>query len=392
MDYKDYIQFLTGCGVRFESRTGLPVACGVRLDRNGYCVVLGDAFEAFSDAAKLVALQHEMSHIVRGDLVGFDRFETAVANVAMDAVINHRLDVTPIVESGYQPVTYDRLREQDAEIPSYQTGWRPIYEHLLQRRNRSATGRQGQESGQESDQESDQESGQGSGQDFDFHEAADSATERLAAHAATIARMRGNIEKMQRSGDRSEREKAAEMDGEIRSAGGAVLTSDGGGVYRHKPVGDQRLRRLIAAVRGSVGEALQRERSYAREGRDEGLRGVVRRPKARIVIACDLSGSINHWEREFIASLTANLQRDYDVRCLAFAGRCVPWRPSAPHPVEVGNGTLFQPVYQAAKALKPDLLVFLTDGEAFDDKRNPFRFRAVEVIIKGKTLVEINKL
>jgi hypothetical protein len=93
------------------------------------------------------------------------------------------------------------------------------------------------------------------------------------------------------------------------------------------------------------------------------LPGRGRVPRARVIIAVDVSGSMTQWWDRILATAEA-LRRDYDIEVVAWADRAAFVRG---HQVpQVGCGTEMRPMLELAIRERPDLLCVLSDMDIAD--------------------------
>jgi hypothetical protein len=93
------------------------------------------------------------------------------------------------------------------------------------------------------------------------------------------------------------------------------------------------------------------------------LPGRGRVPRARVIIAVDVSGSMAQWWDRILATAEA-LRRDYDIEVVAWADRAAFVRG---HQVpQVGYGTEMAPMLELAIRERPDLLCVLSDMDIAD--------------------------
>ncbi|MGL5936562.1 MAG: hypothetical protein ACRCZI_13190, partial [Cetobacterium sp.] len=105
---------------------------------------------------------------------------------------------------------------------------------------------------------------------------------------------------------------------------------------------------------------LTRVRSYMREGRVSGLRGVLRKPQPSIAVALDVSGSISDAELQRAKNITEFLRvSGYKVQPYVFASDAKAWPDATPMPA-VGSGTDLGPLMHATQ--QHHILVILSDG------------------------------
>lgn len=317
---------------RAEWSTEVPVAATCVDDHGRIRVLINpEVWGRLDDEARCVVLAHEVAHVVRGDLIV--RVEDpARANWAQDLVINRTLDARPVLDRcGLRVPQWDEMLAESLELPAAPTpGWRVIYDAVTPPEGN------GGEGGITADTRNDPDGCEGcgtrpGGRDPDPMEILE------AAQAASAA-----------------------------------------GVWRHEsrgrvviPAVDSRmLARLLARIR-RVSHAGIRvpTRTYRREGRVPELRGVARVPTIRVLVACDVSGSMT----DVVQGLAALAHvRDIDTVWCAFADRIVDVWPRAPRALpQPSGGTLFGPVVEHAERAGVDVLVMVTDGMCADRPRPP---------------------
>lgn len=115
---------------------------------------------------------------------------------------------------------------------------------------------------------------------------------------------------------------------------------------------------------------LVRRRGWRRPGRMPGLPGTARRPSLHVMIALDVSGSTGNWWPDMIAACRG-ITRTHTVQIVCHSDEIVFEGQAIPLDAPVGGGTLFKPVCQVAKRVRPDCLIWVTDGESGDKPRLP---------------------
>lgn len=338
MTATDLIRRLTAAGVAIAWNDEMPT-CATRLTPAGYTITFGRAYLHGTPEQQTVMIQHELGHIVRGDCLvqGVDH---GAANIAMDSQINESLDHGIVRSLG--GVLYAAIRERYPTLPAALPGWRPVYDAIMARRQRSAQGDQaGEAAGGDCDPD-----GHPNGLCGGAHADGDADACRQA-HAAAVLRIRA---------DDVLRDAAAGAGTGIATAPRQVPA-----VPKPMPAIEQALSAITAVARRDG--VLRRTRGYARPGRTPELRGVVRQPILRVGVAVDASGSMT--ESLMLAEGVALwLARRHTLRTCAFQDAVSPWRPGTA--IAAGGGTLFQPVYRWAIAEQVDALLMVTDGIAPD--------------------------
>lgn len=258
--------------------------------RNGRMIIEINTNTAKDDQTVKQFFMHEIAHFVRDDLTELRKAESdidhALKNFAMDCVINSQLFEKFWRERGY--VTHRGLCDKyktDA-IPRPNKGWHEIYKFLK------------------------------------------SLPENQQSEI-----VKDFIIDVEDDGSMSEEERiivSSELADAVQKASGAM---DGGAGERHgkRRAGNRALpdtpnlenNPILNAVRRALTMAFSKkhpsrttyksyQRSYMREGRVEGLRGVTRRPLPSVAVFCDVSGSMGS-EYERIAHMFSKITRECDV-------------------------------------------------------------------------------
>lgn len=270
-------------------------------------------------------LMHEIAHLVRGDLVTWDRLRKEEGashkafNVATDASINGNLLGRVRLPRG--SVTYDWVKERfgdDAPSPSL---WvERLYRWLLER----------------------------GGGDIEDDIIVDILEPGGGGEKMTQAWMRAAL-----------------------SAPPGVDVPAMVPAPKYKRVEMPPVARLIQSLlryaRGG-GSIRLHSRTHLREGRVPGLRGVHRPYAARVVLAMDTSGSMAGYIGAYEDVSRALGQQGIEVERWVWADKAAPWPDGADMP-DVGGGTQLVPLLKAMGDAKPDALVIFTDGEIADGER-----------------------
>lgn len=306
--------------VRLEEDPGLPTAAAT-LDRHGYRIVWGAAARGWSDAELMGVLDHEIAHILRGDLLaGPIRENPCLWNVACDAVINESLrDLPP-------GVRWADLAADLGPLPHPVQGAFKLYEALKQRAEAGAAA------------------------SFDVLSNDVPPGERGQAerhHAAAVL-----------DAPRTLKERAAGAGAGLDVHPARPPAACGLGFPPLLPVVERIVRFL------GQGQQRVRTRTFLREGRVEGLRGVARVPRARVVLALDCSGSMSEWVGAYWSLLAGLERRGLEVEAWAWADEAARWPRGAPQPA-VGGGTRLGSLWERLGG-RPDLVAVLTDGDLAD--------------------------
>lgn len=346
---------LRRAGVVVREEPGFPTAYSC-LTATGYEIALGDMWRRADAAARVAILSHELMHILRGDCLPSAqalRPIREIAAVAEDACINTPEMLAAVKRAtGVDGILYEDLRDgpDDAELPAtYVPGPTHIYRVLKSRARiiKVQTCGGARLAG-------------GVGQ-----------SEAERRHAATVLTLR------------------PETDEERDALAGTVLPGmrdATAGRALARVWGPMPAAQISAAIEAVHGAALKGERrprrTWAREGRRPEMRGVARLPRAYIMLALDVSGSMTEWYGK-VAALADRLAARHRLEVWTFdtaARRCGRKLPAA---VEWGGGTHFRPVLRAAELAAPDALIMVTDGDAGDMWTPPTGVPVVWVCVDG---------
>lgn len=313
MNTDEIVQNLRSMGIAVRHDPTIPTAVAI-LHRSGYEIRYGNGF----DVAPI--FWHEFSHIVRGDcLADLKGCNPLLANYAMDAIINSRIDLETIKNAtGVGGITLDGLRKDYPDIPQYPNGWRKLHDIMLK-------------SGKHKCQKRIDELVQC---DADV-----SPEEKRAIHAAMLAAAirRGVL--------------SLPMPNLPKAAPNLQLMNL------------QRLTRHVRLAVGREGRVKIRTRSWRRPGRVALTRGHTNLQKKHVEVLFDCSGSMADWVGMLLAT-QRSLARRYHTGTVIYDTE-VRWegRQAAPADIPVGGGTTVSPALRLADSKRPDCVVVITDGE-----------------------------
>lgn len=372
-------------GIRVEYDMTLDTAC-VTMRDGQYVMRLGQIMQGLSEPAQAAVVAHELAHVLRGDLIAMkDQPERnrMAWNVASDVHINHGLRQEDVVE--LEALTYTGLREQVPGLPEHLPGTRPLYERLLGQQ--SPQGQQGAEGetgeGQQGGEGEQDGQGQGAPEERDGQQeqggagngAEQNRDGQPQGSGFTPEGYSGDLDPGDGSVSETEHTKTVMRAREAARQEGVDLPClpPLGGTMRRLSAEPWKvparlstvLQALEACARSARG-ALVRTRSYSRPGRVEGLRGVIRAPRMRILVALDASGSMHDWA-PFAVSAAAALRRTLDVELAVWADTAAmaPRAHLGEWP-DVGGYTCPDAVAPLVRNF--DAVVVITDGQ-FDARR-----------------------
>jgi predicted metal-dependent peptidase len=288
-----------------------------------YAVLTSHGYEIWTAPGWAIApvLWHEVAHILRGDCITMREVppeECLLANVAMDSLINRHIDMDEIRRTfpATAGITLEELREKYPEIPLFPGDWEEV-------------------------------------------------ADILKKHAAQLQRATGDP----RMDDDVTPEEAKKQQ--------AIITARAyqRGLLRMSipmpPLGEphpmlRNINRIVRAVtmRQRANDGLrQRVRSWTRPGRVRGLRGHATRRVRRVAILYDCSGSMSEWIPVLMGTQRA-LGKSHTLHTIVYDTRVL-WQGArvAPRDIPCGGGTTVSPALAAAAAVRPDVVVAITDGE-----------------------------
>jgi predicted metal-dependent peptidase len=121
-------------------------------------------------------------------------------------------------------------------------------------------------------------------------------------------------------------------------------------------------------------------RSWSRPGRLPYLRGQSRTWRKHIVLALDMSGSMEHHHKLLLACARA-VARTTRLTLILYSDSIIWAGPAERLPSNMGNiggGTSIKPVLHKASQISPDLLIIATDAE--HESISPFDLPACPVL------------
>ena len=110
----------------------------------------------------------------------------------------------------------------------------------------------------------------------------------------------------------------------------------------------------------------------------------------KIVIMIDISGSINQETFENFMKMIDKIRGLSMVKVLEFDTKVVAMYDYFKTPqnevmrLKGGGGTYFEPVFEQAKKMNPDVLIIMTDGQNFDTLENPNIPTGLVLTVGGK--------
>lgn len=343
-------------GIVVEERADTEMV-GTRLTPAGYQMILGRLWARADLAGRLALLRHELGHVVRGDCLPAThqmRPNLKLANIAADACIN-----TPEMVEAVERSTgitgsplYERLQPRLEGLPAnYIPSAQTIYRAL-------------------EDKAADLPAIQ-----CNFCSGADHAKgltgdQAEGLHAQALLKIRPQS---------ADEEKALGKIGGL----GQLQTPETALARLYCPMPAAPISAAIAAIEGARHQGDRRpRRTWAREGRHAGLKGVARMPHALLMLAIDVSGSMAAWYG-YMAALADRLASRHRLQVCTFDTSIRRHGRRLPGSVSWGGGTAFQPVMELAARTAPDALVVVTDGMAGDKYSPPAGVPVIWVAVDG---------
>jgi hypothetical protein len=299
---------------QIEVQTGVAeVPTAITIFQNGHFTIkLGTQWSTLGPAHQYFMLLHEYSHIVRGDLTPVKDRICQVWNIASDAIINHSLKTLITAEEESLYVQYPALVAIYPALPPTIPNTLTIYNELCKHQDHAP----------------------GTPCYAEVDPAApglDQATTRAVIASRSVSDM-----------------PATAM---VSRKPFPTITH-----VHQVPL----LQSLLKHVQ-EVHTDKKPVRSYMREGRVGGLKGVTRKPRPSVAVALDVSGSISDAELQQELAIVEYLRtQGYSVRRYVFATTCQEW-PGGASPPDVGSSTELAPVIERTK--QHPVLVLLSDGE-----------------------------
>ena len=294
------------------------------LDHLGYHISIPDRY-CHKDEHIIALLKHEIAHVWRGDLITMmeekDTIDPMRANIAMDAIINKALpelaEVVADVGEGY--IYIEKLHEDYPDVPLNAMGWRQVYEALPE-----------------------------------------SAEHQLMDILKTLVKLDPKDAKI----------KHLITIGKLTSLSGRFGFDDipKRNEVRAKPYDPRindllRLTRYVDSMRGA--SLRIHHRTWSRPGRLPYLRGQTRLWRKHIAVALDMSGSMSQYHSLLLACAKA-IARTTQCTLILYSDDIL-WQGTAdklPSDLsKMGGGTAIRPVLDAARRIRPDLLIIATDAE-----------------------------
>jgi hypothetical protein len=327
---------LRRAGIRIVEDATLDCPGQVAVERGEYVIRVRPNLPS---AHRLTVLQHELAHVLHGDLLTMqrERRDPQRWNLATDQRINATLD--PVAVAELNGVTPASLREhgmltRDLGAPRPAWSARIVYDAI----------------------------DLGAGATFDGGEGFDSLTTdgtmTESAHAATVVRARGiaraegATDLLPNGGD-----------------GGGILQGGDGSARRTWPTPRPEPSPAVAAILSrlaAVAGRADRRRTWRRPGRLPELRGSHYEPRLHVLAGLDVSGSTDSL-LPTLGAVVAWLRRDprWDVTCAVWADRAEIVSDLATA-ATVGYGTQVQPLFTLAATRGVDAIVVATDGVIAD--------------------------
>jgi predicted metal-dependent peptidase len=120
--------------VKLEKLVGVSnnILAGVAYENSNIVFLYNpDTCEKLNDEDLKNLVSHEMAHIIRGDIMlSPNMYNTTVANMATDAIINDALKITKIGD--IEGTTIEGLKDTYTNIPDIIAGWRSIYDAIME--------------------------------------------------------------------------------------------------------------------------------------------------------------------------------------------------------------------------------------------------------------------
>ncbi len=318
--------------VRVFVDNSVPTAYVGLRGRDLYMGININFFNSLSTEDKEKLLLHEISHIIRGDvLIPKERFDWRLANIAMDSIINAELGINKIGD--VQGYNYNTLQDV-LDLPiGILPGWHLVYNKL--------------------------------------QEKIDALKEMFN---------NGNFLDEIKETDNSEEaiEKIIEINIEINSLGekyknvikrASWSKINQGQARRNVKIKIQStndIENILKIVtRQNTGARIKR-RTFRREGVIEGVKGISRIPTKRILVVVDVSGSFTDYI-PFAMGVVMSLNKRFSVDFGVFADTFSMARVGTDIP-DVGYGTEINSVL--CSKLDYDTLIIITDGDFYSKPKN----------------------
>lgn len=313
---------------RITWTTSIPLACATSHDGKVSIKVNPEAWSQLDSEAQATILLHEVMHIIRGDLSTVAD-NPVLANIAQDMIINAIIDINPMARHGLRCPVYDEHAARTLNLPSPPPlpSWRTIYDRLA---------------------------------DTDVTSISQPATTSDSSSTQPAA-----CSTHSQPGSPPD---PAEVLAAAKAAAGAgidIPPPTAPQVIDILPASCRVLDQLLQQLRAIGARSRVTARTWRREGRTPHTRGQMPLPTLDVLVAVDVSGSM-----EDTAAKLAGLARCSDIkpRWVAFATSIIArWdTPPATLPRPQG-GTMFRPVLdEATRHPRPDVLVMVTDGWCHD--------------------------
>lgn len=307
---------------------GFAAVC---LTKSGYELVVGDEYAKAADEEQCTAILHEMGHILRGDCLlmakrKFTHNQCTQWNIAADAGINYGLNEESVHK--LNGVWYPNLIEMfENDLPrEYLPSTLQIFDAM-----------QAQTKEMECSMDS-----------LSYDNGSD-ISELRKSHAKALLDARDMLKDV------------PELQGHITGLNFDLSSAKGRRLIVTEPYPLPLASIILKHINGKSFGTRINQRTFAREGRVEGLRGSALLPRIKILAAIDVSGSCSHLVPRFVGA-SKWLSKRHSVDLVAFDTELYKYGPDVP----VGGGTAFRPVYEHAESKKYDAIIMLSDGCAGD--------------------------
>lgn len=328
----------------------------VRLGDNGYELVLNRSyFESLPESEQEAVLDHEMAHIIRGDLVSPRlRSNPRLWNVCTDAVINEylrgRLPEGAVMLEQVAP----ELWRDGAPPPSAEAVWDALVRREREQSGASAEGQNGSER-REGGDESDNRSGPGA---EGGESGASTTNERQGGHDTIVVTA---------SPERAATEHVKTV-WRLSARGFSIdeATARPSPGSQSAPTMEKAARKVFESLlhrrlQEQYGAAKVRCRSWMRPARNEHIAGRSRSRRGRIAVCIDVSGSMDSIVTRAMAFARYSA-RIADVEVWVWASAAQRLKNKSER-YSVGCGTDPKALFESLRKDSYDAIVIVTDGE-----------------------------
>lgn len=341
---------LDDAGIKVTTSSNVSTA-QVQLKKSGYVITINTQFSYAHHEAVTSILAHELAHVLRGDCLPENnrdidtRQKHECMMIARDAAINTHEIVDPvethIPEMTGKSVLYERILKQHPDFPKEFPGTRSLYELLLQECETEGEG-----------------DGDGDHQyALDKLDVSDTNADARRIHTKTVIKVKRAIEKV-----------ADDMpDAVVNASSGTITITNRLPRSKYTPETIAKIDQILEAIDGVDGTR-QFVRTWMRPPRAKSrgvvMRGAQYKPRAKVVLLYDVSGSMTSYLPQMTA-LCDELANNYDPWVILHTSTVIYQGDHIPEEFESG-GTMFADAYTAAHERSPDCIIHVTDGDAYD--------------------------